>query len=51
MHAVDVLPTLVAAATGLRGADLLVQSMAAAGRPLDGTDVPSIVHMLGDLLS
>ena len=36
MHAVDVLPTLVAAATGSHGADLLSQSMQAEGRPLDG---------------
>ena len=36
MHAVDVLPTLVAAATGLRGVDLLMQSMALDQRPLDG---------------
>lgn len=37
MHAVDVLPTLVAAATGRRGVDLLKQSMALDQRPLDGT--------------
>jgi arylsulfatase A-like enzyme len=39
MHAVDVLPTLVAAASGSHSVDLLHGYMAAAGRPLDGVSL------------